>query len=174
MKNMAMGPLREGCHGLKNMASRSVVTNNAKECVPILQRMQPLPVYGLTHRAGTDASPAGASTWAFLEMEPWFRGPFIPAMARTGNKYILEAIDYCMKWVEAKALRDNIATSTTKFLYELIRCRFDCPIELIINQGSHFLNIVVYDLTEHYAVVHKKSMPYYPHANGRIKNFRTS
>ena len=35
-----------GCHGLKNMASRSTVANNSKECVPILQRMRPLPMYG--------------------------------------------------------------------------------------------------------------------------------
>ena len=53
-----------------------------------------------------------------------------------------------------------------KFLYEHIWCHFGCPIELISNQGSHFLNMVIHDLTHHYAVVHKKSTLYYPQANG--------
>ena len=44
--------------------------------------------------------------------------------------------------------------------------RHGCPIELISDQGNHFLNSVVKELTQHYAVVHKKSTPYYPQANG--------
>ena len=107
-----------------------------------------------------------------LPLEPFqkwgldFVGPFTPAAARTGNKYILVATDYCTKWVEAKPLRDNTAASTTKFLYEQIWCRFGCPIELISDQGGHFLNAVIAGLTHHYAVIHKKSTPYYPQANG--------
>ena len=68
-----------------------------------------------------------------------FVGPFTPAATHTRNKYILEATDYCTKWVEAKALRENTATVTSKFLYEHIWCWFGCPIELIGDQGSHFL-----------------------------------
>ena len=74
--------------------------------------------------------------------------------------------DYCTKWVEAKPLRDNMAGSTAKFLYRQIWCRFGCPIELISDQGGHFLNAVVEGITHHYTVVHKKSTPYYPQANG--------
>ena len=98
-----------------------------------------------------------------------FIGPFTPVTAQTGNKYILVAMDYCTKWLEGKALRDNTATSMTKFLYEYIWCRFGCQIELISDHGSHFLNSVIYELTHHYVVVHKKSTPYYPQANGLAK-----
>ena len=71
-----------------------------------------------------------------------------------------------MKWVEAKALKDNTATSTAKFVYESIWCRFGCPIELVSDQGTHFINKLIHELTTYYAAVHKKSMPYYPQANG--------
>ena len=54
-------------------------------------------------------------------------------------------------------------------MYEYIWCRFICPIELISGQGSHFLNKVIQGLTEYYVVVHKKSTPYYPQANGLAK-----
>ena len=99
-----------------------------------------------------------------------FVGLFTPAAARTSNRYIMVAIDYCIKWVEAKALQDNMAASTTKFLYQYIQCRFGCPIELISDQGSHFLNSVVHELTHHYVVNRKKSTPYYPQVNGLAKS----
>ena len=34
------------------------------------------------------------------------------------------------------------------------------------DQGEHFINNLIRELTSHYAIVHKKSAPYYPQANG--------
>ena len=34
------------------------------------------------------------------------------------------------------------------------------------DQGGHFVNQIIHELTSHYVVVHKKSTPYYPQANG--------
>ena len=101
-----------------------------------------------------------------LPLEPFqwgldFVRPFKPPTMRTRSWYIIVGTDYCTKWVEAKA-----ATSTAKFLYECIWCRYGCPIELISDQGGNFLGQVVESLTSFYVVVHKRSTPYYPQANG--------
>jgi transposase InsO family protein len=91
-------------------------------------------------------------------------------MAQIGNRYIFVATDYYTKWVEAKALRDNTAFSTAKFPYEHIWCCYGCPIELVSDQGTHFINNVVRGLTQHYAVVHRRSTVYYPQGNGLAKS----
>ena len=81
-----------------------------------------------------------------LPLEPFqkwgldFVGPFKLATSQTGNKYIIVATNYCTKWVEAKALCDNTVMSTTKFIYEYLWFQFAYPIELISDQGGHFLN----------------------------------
>ncbi|GJW08736.1 reverse transcriptase domain-containing protein [Tanacetum coccineum] len=56
-----------------------------------------------------------------------------------GNKYILVAVDYVSKWVEAQALHTNDARVVVKFLKGLF-ARFGVPKALISDRGTHFCN----------------------------------
>nr|GEW96659.1 reverse transcriptase domain-containing protein [Tanacetum cinerariifolium] len=56
-----------------------------------------------------------------------FMGPF---PSSKGNKYILVAVDYLSKWIEAKALPTNDARVVAKFLKSLFS-RFGTPKEII-------------------------------------------
>ena len=37
---------------------------------------------------------------------------------------------------------------------------------LVSDQGNHFINKIMHELSTYYVVAHKKSTPYYPQANG--------
>nr|GEW13910.1 reverse transcriptase domain-containing protein [Tanacetum cinerariifolium] len=58
---------------------------------------------------------------------------------RQGNKYILVAVDYLSKWVEAKALPTNDARVAVKFLKSLFS-RFGTTKAIISDRGTHFCN----------------------------------
>jgi hypothetical protein len=71
-----------------------------------------------------------------------------------------------MKWVEAMAFTNNIAIANARFFYEHIITIFGCPLELINNQGGHFINETIKILTTKFMINHKKATTYYPHGNG--------
>ncbi|GJS95637.1 reverse transcriptase domain-containing protein [Tanacetum coccineum] len=62
-----------------------------------------------------------------------FIGPFLSSR---GNKYILVAVDYLSKWVEAKALPTNDGRVVIKFLKSLF-ARFGTPRAIISDRGEN-------------------------------------
>ncbi|XP_059064646.1 uncharacterized protein LOC131856750 [Cryptomeria japonica] len=73
--------------------------------------------------------------------------------------------DTCQRWAEARALLDNSALTTAKFIYEHIITRYDIPIQLTSDRGGHFVNHVIKLLTLKFKIFHSLSSPYYPRAN---------
>nr|GEZ67923.1 reverse transcriptase domain-containing protein [Tanacetum cinerariifolium] len=63
----------------------------------------------------------------------------VPFPSSKGNKYILVAVNYLSKWVEAKALPTNDARVVVNFLKSLFS-RFGIPRAIISDHGTHFYN----------------------------------
>ncbi|RDY13962.1 pol, partial [Mucuna pruriens] len=96
-----------------------------------------------------------------------FMGPF---PISEGNSYILFAINYISRWVEAKATKTNDVKVVVRFLKSNIFCRFGVPRALISNQGSHFYNKTMSTLLEKYRVTHRAAIAYHPQTNGQAKD----
>ncbi|GJY70929.1 reverse transcriptase domain-containing protein [Tanacetum coccineum] len=85
-----------------------------------------------------------------------------------GNKYILVAVDYLSKWVEAKALPTNDARVVVKFLKSLF-ARFRTPRAIISDHSTHFCNDQFAKVMLKYGVTHRLSTAYYPQTSGQVK-----
>ena len=90
-------------------------------------------------------------------------GPFPKSY---GNEYILVAVDYMSKWVEAVALPTTDAKVVIKFLKKNIFTRFGIPRALISDGGTHFCNNQMEKLLNKYGVTHKVATAYHPQTSG--------
>ena len=93
-------------------------------------------------------------------------GPFPPSC---GHLYILLAVDYVSKWVEAIPTRTNDHKVVLKFIKEHIFSRFGVPRAIISDGGLHFCNRSFENLLKKYGVTHKVSTAYHPQTNGQVE-----
>jgi hypothetical protein len=54
-------------------------------------------------------------------------GPINPPRKHTRARYIITAIEYLTKWVEARTVKDCSETTATHFIFDDIITRFGCP-----------------------------------------------
>nr|GEU51737.1 reverse transcriptase domain-containing protein [Tanacetum cinerariifolium] len=94
-----------------------------------------------------------------------FMGPFPSSRA---NKYILVAVDYFSKWVEAKALPTNDARVVVKFLKSLFS-RFGTSRAIISDRGTHFYNDQFARVMTKYGVTHRLATAYHPQTSGQVE-----
>nr|GEU63788.1 reverse transcriptase domain-containing protein [Tanacetum cinerariifolium] len=94
-----------------------------------------------------------------------FMGPFPSSQ---GNRYILVAVDYFSKWVEAKALPTNDARVVVKFLKSLFS-RLGTPRAIISDRGTHFCNDKFDKVMSKYGVTHRLSTACHPQTSGQVE-----
>jgi hypothetical protein len=93
-------------------------------------------------------------------------GPFPPSF---GFVYILVAVDYVSKWIEAIPSRNNDHKIVIKFLKENILSRFGIPRAMISDGGTHFCNKSFKSLMKKYGIIHKVATSYHPQTSGQIE-----
>ncbi|MCO5579602.1 hypothetical protein L7F22_033459 [Adiantum nelumboides] len=107
---------------------------------------------------------------AFAKWGIDFVGPIAPPAYRTHAQYIIVATNYLTKWIEAKAIAKNDAKTTSQFLYENIFTRYELPIEIVSDRGTHFINEVIEFLLDEFMLIHQKSARYHPQDNGQAES----
>ncbi|GJZ43485.1 reverse transcriptase domain-containing protein [Tanacetum coccineum] len=94
-----------------------------------------------------------------------FMGPFLSSR---GNKYILVAVDYLSKWVEAKALPTNDARVVVQFLKSLF-ARFGTPRAIISDRDTNFCYDQFAKVVLKYGVTHLLATAYHPQTSGQVE-----
>ena len=84
----------------------------------------------------------------------WLIDMKVPVVTSHGMKYILLAVDYGLKWVEAIALPNNKEKCVTAFFKNTIFSIFGTPMSIICDGSSDFCDELFNGLLEKYYVRH--------------------
>ncbi|KAK9805217.1 hypothetical protein WJX72_006854 [[Myrmecia] bisecta] len=96
-------------------------------------------------------------------------GP-LPATEPDKFKYIVVAIDYLTKWVEAAPLKTKESREVAAFFKQDEIARHGCPEEVLTDQGGEFQGELDQLLADH-KIEHRVSSAYHPQTNGLTERF---
>ncbi|PKI71945.1 hypothetical protein CRG98_007628 [Punica granatum] len=95
-------------------------------------------------------------------------GPINPK-ASNGHLFILIAIDYFTKWIEAITLTSVTANAVVRFLKRDIIVRYGVPTTLITDNAKNLNNKLIDELCAWFRIQHRNSSPYRPQMNGAVE-----
>ena len=113
-----------------------------------LKHMSPMPLHTL------------ASPWPFSIWGIDIIGKIHPTTSN-GHEFILVAIEYFTKWVEAASYKVLNLKKVAQFIQTTIICGYGVSHEIISNNGLHFKEETV-KLIQQFNIQHHKSSPYHP------------
>jgi hypothetical protein len=107
------------------------------------------------------------SPWPFAQWGLDIMGPF--PVGTKQAKFLVVAIDYFTKWVEAKPLATISEKNAKNFVWKGIICRFGIPRVLISDNGKQFDNRPFRELCSQLNIKNHYSSPRHPQANGQVE-----
>jgi ribonuclease HI len=109
-----------------------------------------------------------SSPWPFAMWGIDVIGKIEPT-ASNGHRFILVAIDYFTKWVEAASYANVTKQVVARFLKRDIICRYGVPERIITDNGSNLNNKMMAELCRDFKIEHHNSSPYRPKMNGVVE-----
>ncbi|PKI49826.1 hypothetical protein CRG98_029803 [Punica granatum] len=109
-----------------------------------------------------------AAPWPFSMWGIDVIGPINPK-ASNGHLFILVAIDYFTKWMEAIILASVTANTVARFLKRDIIARYGVPKTIITDNAKTLNNRIIDELCERFKIHHRNSTPYHPQMNGAVE-----
>jgi hypothetical protein len=109
-----------------------------------------------------------SSPWPFAMWGIDMIGKIEPT-ASNGHRFILVAIDYFTKWVEAASFAKVTRHVVARFIKKEIICRYGIPERIITDNGSNLNNKMMKELCKNFNIQHHNSSPYRPKMNGVVE-----
>jgi hypothetical protein len=110
--------------------------------------------------------PVGTA-WGTIGMD--FIGP-LPHTKR-GNQYILVFTEYLTKWVEAFPTTNCKAETVAKFFVEDVVARYEAPMKIISDRGTHFHNKLILETCRLLGISQSLTTAYHPQTDGLTERF---
>nr|CAN83915.1 hypothetical protein VITISV_022301 [Vitis vinifera] len=137
------------------------------DCCQFVQRCPECQIHGDLIHVPPSELHALTSPWPFSVWGIDIIGKISPKSS-SGHEFILVAIDYFTKWVEAASYARLTSSGVASFIRSHIICRYEVPHELISDRGVHF-RAEVDTLVQRYNIRHHRSTAYRPQTNGAVE-----
>ncbi|XP_055806893.1 uncharacterized protein LOC129875627 [Solanum dulcamara] len=86
-----------------------------------------------------------------------------------GHRFILVAIDYFTKWVEAASYKSVTKKVIVDFVRNNLICRFGIPDSIITDNGENLNSHLIKKICEQFKINHQNSTAYHPQMNGAVE-----
>uniref|UniRef100_A0A2N9HMA4 Integrase catalytic domain-containing protein n=1 Tax=Fagus sylvatica TaxID=28930 RepID=A0A2N9HMA4_FAGSY len=138
------------------------------DCIKHVQTCHKCQMYQNCKNAPPQYLHTMASPWPFSAWGIDVIGAITPK-ASNGHEFILVAIDYFTKWVEACSFKNVTQVAITQFVKNNIICRYGMPEMLITDNASNLNNRMMDQLCQQFKIQHHNSAPYRPKMNGAVE-----
>ena len=137
------------------------------DAVELIKQCDKCQRFGNVQRLLAEKLTAITSPWPFSQ---WGINIVSPLPQGKGQvKFLLVAIDYFTKWVEAEALATITEARIQNFVWKNIICRFEIPMTIITNNGRQFDSQAFRDFCSSLGIKNQFSSPGHPQANGQTE-----
>ncbi|CAN1274128.1 Transposon Tf2-6 polyprotein [Linum perenne] len=133
----------------------------------LVKRCHKCQLFANTHHLPSTALQPIVSPWPFAFWGMYLLGPFPEAVGK--RKYIIVAVDYFTKWVEAEALASITAYQVQKFVLKNIITRFSLPLGFVCDHGTQFDCTAFLDFCQEFKIMVRLASVAYPQANGQAE-----
>ena len=89
--------------------------------------------------------------------------------AANGHRFILVAIDYFTKCVEAASYASVMRSVVVKFIKREIICWYGLPRKIITDNGTNLNNKMMEEMCEEFKIQHHNFIPYRPKMNRAVE-----
>jgi hypothetical protein len=138
------------------------------DCIKHVQTCHKCQMYQNCKNASPQYLHTMASPWPFSAWGIDVIG-VITLKASNGHEFILVAIDYFTKWVEACSFKNVTQVAVSRFVKNNIICRYGMPEMLITDNASNLNNRMMDQLCQQFKIQHHNFAPYRPKMNEAVE-----
>nr|KYP36963.1 Transposon Ty3-I Gag-Pol polyprotein [Cajanus cajan] len=120
----------------------------------------------LIHASATELHSV-SSPWPFALLGIDVLGPF--PMTKGQVKFLLVAVDYFTKWIEAEPLACISANNVQKFIWKSLVTRFAIPYAIVSDNGLQFTDKKFNAFLENLGIRHRFTSVEHPQSNGQAE-----
>ncbi|XP_015170227.1 uncharacterized protein [Solanum tuberosum] len=138
------------------------------DCCKFVQKCHKCQVHGDLIRVPPHELNAMSSPWPFVAWGIDVIG-LIESAASNGHRFILVAIVYFTKWVEAASYKSVTKKVIVDFVRSNLICRFGVPKSIITDNGVNLNSHLMREICEQFKITHRNSTAYRPQMNGPVE-----